>query len=86
MCSWGDFDYELFNFELERCDMEWPSTFKGHLNLKPLYARAYSTKQSIGLREAMRKLSMPFEGRQHRGIDDARNIAKVAQTILMLDE
>ncbi len=40
----------------------------------------------IGLREAMRKLSMPFDGRLHRGIDDARNIAAVAQTILMLDE
>ena len=40
----------------------------------------------IGLREAMRKLSMPFEGRLHRGIDDARNIATVAQTILMLDD
>jgi inhibitor of KinA sporulation pathway (predicted exonuclease) len=86
LCSWGTFDYEIFNYELNRCGMTWPLNFAGHLNLKELYAKAYSTKASIGLREAMRKLSMPFEGRLHRGIDDARNIARVAQTFLMLDE
>lgn len=63
-----------------------PSNFMGFMNLKELFARAYDTKDNIGLREAMRKLSMPFEGRLHRGIDDARNIAAVAQTILMLDD
>jgi len=86
LCSWGNFDYEIFNFELNRCETAWPQNFAGHINLKELYARAYSTKASIGLREAMRKLSMPFEGTLHRGIDDARNIARVAQTMLMIDE
>jgi len=85
LCSWGNFDYEIFNYELKRKAMEWPSGFSGHLNLKNLYAQAYSTNVSIGLREAMRKLNMPFEGRLHRGIDDARNIVRVAQTMLMLD-
>ena len=85
LCSWGAFDYEIFNFELDRKAMVWPPNFVGYMNLKDLYARAYSTKPSIGLRLAMRKLGMPFEGRLHRGIDDARNIARVAQTMLMLD-
>ena len=85
LASWGEFDFNIFNIELQRCGLVWPSQFHGHINLKSLYARAYSTKASIGLSDAMRKLSMSFEGRLHRGIDDARNIARVAQTILMLD-
>lgn len=85
LCSWGDFDYEIFILEGQRHDMSFPDNFAGHINLKELYARAYDTKPSIGLREAMRKLNMPFEGRLHRGIDDAWNIAKVAQTMLILD-
>jgi inhibitor of KinA sporulation pathway (predicted exonuclease) len=86
LCSWGAFDYDLFDYELNRHNEKWPTNLLGFINLKKLYARAYSTKSSIGLREAMSKLSMPFEGKLHRGIDDARNIARVAQTMLMLDE
>jgi inhibitor of KinA sporulation pathway (predicted exonuclease) len=85
LCSWGAFDNALFVHELERHAMKWPIEFSGHINLKELFASAYSTRSSIGLREAMRKLSMPFEGRLHRAIDDARNISRVAQTILVLD-
>jgi len=85
LCSWGDFDMELIDAECARHQCQLPSTMLGHINLKNLYSRAYGTKPSLGLKEAMRKLGMPFEGTMHRGIDDARNIAKVAQTILVLD-
>ncbi len=86
LCSWGAFDYDLFNYELSRHNGEWSANFVNYLNLKELYSRVYSTKASIGLNQAMRKLSMKFEGRLHRGIDDARNIARVAQAMLMVDE
>lgn len=86
LCAWGDFDAKMVNKECEQHGKTLPSNFMGFMNLKELFARAYDTKDNIGLREAMRKLSMPFEGRLHRGIDDARNIAAVAQTILMLDD
>ena len=86
LCAWGDFDAKMVKKECERHERSLPDNFMGFMNLKELFARAYDTKDNIGLREAMRKLSMPFEGRLHRGIDDARNIAAVAQTILMLDD
>ena len=41
---------------------------------------------NIDLRGGMRKLNFPFEDRLHRGIDDGRNLAAMAQTILMLVE
>ena len=86
LCAWGDFDAKMMKKECERHGIALPGNFMGFMNLKELFARAYDTKDNIGLREAMRKLSMPFEGRLHRGIDDARNISAVAQTILMLDD
>jgi inhibitor of KinA sporulation pathway (predicted exonuclease) len=85
MCSWGGFDNDLLMVELQRHKLDWPPEYRGHINLKHLFAKAYNVKPSIGLREAMRKLSMPFEGTLHRGIDDAKNISRVAQTMLMLD-
>ena len=42
--------------------MTWPANLSGYINLKELYSQAYSTKASIGLRQAMHKLMMPFEG------------------------
>jgi 3'-5' exoribonuclease 1 len=85
LCSWGMFDLEIFQVECERYRLDFPKSFAGHINLKELYARAYNTKPTIGLREAMQKRMLKFEGRLHRGIDDARNIARVAQPILILD-
>lgn len=85
LCSWGAFDFDLFEHELSRHGREWPDRFAGHINLKELYARAYSTQGDVGLREAMRKRQLSFEGTPHRGIDDAKNAARVAQTILSLD-
>lgn len=34
------------------------------------------------MKEALRFMSLPLEGRHHRGIDDARNIARLAVWIL----
>jgi inhibitor of KinA sporulation pathway (predicted exonuclease) len=34
------------------------------------------------MKEALRFMSLPLEGRHHRGIDDARNIARPAMWIL----
>jgi inhibitor of KinA sporulation pathway (predicted exonuclease) len=81
LCSWGDFDYQLFCHELKRCSMEWPEAFLGHINLKKVYADVYNTRQ-LGLRGALQKQGMSFEGAHHRGIDDARNIVRIAKIIL----
>ena len=86
LCSWGNFDMELIELECKRHSMSLPKNFMYHINLKDLYARAYSTKASIGFKQVLRKLDMEFEGTMHRGLDDARNIARVAENLLVLDK
>jgi inhibitor of KinA sporulation pathway (predicted exonuclease) len=86
LCSWGAFDDELFGAELDRHDLIWPDRFRGHVNLKKLHAHAYSLSSELGLQQALQKHGLSFEGEPHRGIDDARNISKIAQMILVLDD
>jgi inhibitor of KinA sporulation pathway (predicted exonuclease) len=38
--------------------------------------------EPCGMKGALRRMGIPLDGRHHRGIDDARNIAKLAQIIL----
>ncbi len=85
LCSWGKFDNDLFKIENKRINAAFPKNFKGHINLKELYSKAFNAKPSIGLMEALHKRNMTFQGKHHRGIDDARNIARIAQMILVLD-
>ena len=85
LCSWGKFDFDLFVLENKRVNIGFPENFMGHINLKELYARAFNTKPNIGLKKALQKQSMVFHGNPHRGIDDARNTARIAQMILVLD-
>jgi inhibitor of KinA sporulation pathway (predicted exonuclease) len=52
--------------------VELPSAFATHINLKQVFDDQRREKP----------MGMALEGRHHRGIDDARNIAKLAQRIL----
>jgi inhibitor of KinA sporulation pathway (predicted exonuclease) len=38
-------------------------------------------KKRLGLAAALRHLGMGFEGSHHRGLDDARNIARIVRRI-----
>jgi 3'-5' exoribonuclease 1 len=82
LCSWGDFDFEMFNLENKRHKITFPPNFAGHLNLKLLFAECFNAKPGIGLKAAMKKLGITFHGTPHRGIDDARNTASIAEVIL----
>ena len=48
---------------------------------KTTVARALGRRKRFGLAEAVRRLGMEFEGSHHRGIDDARNIARVVRRV-----
>jgi len=86
LCSWGKFDYDIILIECDRHGLEMPDNMIEHINLKELFCKVYDTKSSTGLRQAMNKLKLTFEGVHHRGIDDARNTAKIAQQVLILDD
>jgi inhibitor of KinA sporulation pathway (predicted exonuclease) len=81
-CSWGDYDR---NQVLQDCGFHrvaYPFR-SGHLNLKAEFSRALDRKKKLGIVEAVRFLGMEFEGSHHRGLDDARNIARIVRRVCM---
>ena len=81
LCSWGDYDVHQFRADCERHGVEFPASFERHLNLKRVFADVMGTRDR-GMADALRLLGLPLRGTHHRGIDDARNIAEIAQVVL----
>lgn len=79
-CSWGFYD----KYQLEKDCLRYNinSRFiKNHISLKhqfPIIEKAHKLPlKGIGMSKALNLLNIPLEGRHHRGIDDAVNIAKI---------
>jgi inhibitor of KinA sporulation pathway (predicted exonuclease) len=80
-CSWGDYDKKQFIQDSEYHGVPYP--FSGnHRNLKMEFSSAHGRKKRYGLGQAIRKIGLEFEGTAHRGIDDARNIARIYRHML----
>lgn len=73
-CSWGEYDRNQFELDAARHRTALPFRER-HLNLKWMF-------RGKGVGDAFRRLGLAFEGTQHRGIDDARNIARLLPWIL----
>ena len=81
LCSWGGYDLNQFRLDCRRHSIALPASFERHVNLKKEFARVLNVKL-CGMSKALRIMNLSHEGTHHRGIDDARNIAKLAQIIL----
>ncbi|WP_282086669.1 3'-5' exonuclease [Aquimarina algiphila] len=81
LCSWGFYDKKQFqkDCELHNLDTDW---LQNHVSLKHQYADIKNLKKPIGMGGALKKENLTLEGTHHRGIDDARNIAKIFQANL----
>lgn len=80
-CSWGDYDRKQFGRDCEHHGVAYPFD-SGHLNLKDAYAGKHGLRSGRGLGGVLEAEGIPFEGRPHRGIDDARNIARLLPLIV----
>jgi inhibitor of KinA sporulation pathway (predicted exonuclease) len=80
-CSWGDYDRRQFERDSEYHGVVYPFAAR-HLNLKDAYARKRGLRRGRGLSGVLEAEGIRFEGRPHRGIDDARNIAKLLPLIV----
>ena len=58
-----------------------PVTFEQHINLKKAFA-GWKNIRPCGMSKALELMRLPLVGQYHRAIDDARNIAKLAQLVL----
>lgn len=79
-CSWGDYDRHQFLQDCSYHQIAWPFR-SGHINLKAAFAKSLGLTKKAGVSSALRHLELTFEGKSHRGLDDARNIARIVQRV-----
>jgi inhibitor of KinA sporulation pathway (predicted exonuclease) len=75
-CSWGDYDRVQFGRDARRHRAALPFGDR-HLNLKARFSEALGEGRAYGMAGALRRVGLALEGTHHRGIDDARNIARL---------
>lgn len=78
--SWGAYDRTQFirDCALHNVDYDLPP----HLNLKNALSQRQGWRKRHGMARALKMCGIPLEGQHHRGIDDARNIARLLPWIL----
>jgi inhibitor of KinA sporulation pathway (predicted exonuclease) len=79
-CSWGDYDRNQFMQDCEYHGLEYPFG-SGHLNLKAEFSRTIGRRKKLGIAGAARHLGLDFQGSHHRGLDDARNVARIVRRV-----
>ena len=79
-CSWGRYD----RIQLERdCALHGiPNNMPEHFNLKTAFTEKQGLNKKLGMAQALKLCGLPLEGAHHRGIDDARNIARMLPWIV----
>ena len=80
LCSWGAYDWNQLRRDGERHRQRLP--FRRHLNLKARFSEKLQTGKRFGMRAALRRVGLRLTGTHHRGIDDARNIARLLPWVL----
>lgn len=79
--SFGAYDIKQFQRQCAEAGIGYPFG-PSHLNVKTLFALKQKLGREDGMAGALERLSIPLEGTHHRGIDDAKNIAKILYWIL----
>ncbi|MCC3426177.1 MAG: exonuclease domain-containing protein [Microcoleus sp. PH2017_01_SCD_O_A] len=79
--SWGDYDRKQFKKDSNFHQLPFPIACP-HINLKQLFSETQGLPKRYGMEKALELAALPLEGTHHRGIDDARNIAKLLPYIL----
>ncbi len=76
LCSWGFYDKKQFEQDcrLHQLPSDW---LKNHISIKHQYAEFNNLRKPVGMKYALKLENIPLEGTHHRGIDDAKNIAKI---------
>lgn len=80
-CSWGDYDRRQFEQDAKFHKVALPFGEK-HLNVKKQFSTALGEETRYGMAGALRRVGLQLEGTHHRGIDDARNIARLLPWVL----
>ncbi|SFJ17301.1 3'-5' exonuclease [Thermoflavimicrobium dichotomicum] len=80
-CSWGYYDRRQFHSVCSRLKVPYPFSDQ-HISLKHAHRDFYHLKRKMGMKAALKYHGLSLDGTHHRGIDDARNIAKIVNQML----
>lgn len=81
-CSWGAYDTKQIRRDCAFWGIDPPWPWNDSVNLKRLFARQKGNIRECGIPAALSILKMPpMTGMHHRGIDDARNIARILPSL-----
>lgn len=75
-CSWGNYDKTQLARDAQRHGIASPLG-PDHLNIKQAFADRRGLRKGTGTYEALALIGLTPDGTHHRGIDDARNIARL---------
>ncbi|NWI64497.1 ERI2 exoribonuclease, partial [Todus mexicanus] len=80
--TWTDWDLGVcLQYECKRKQLRKPDIFNSWIDLKATY-RAFYNRKPQGLSGALQDLGIAFAGREHSGLDDSRNTARLAWRLI----
>lgn len=75
--SYGNYDLNMLQNQARRFYADYPMS-DDHINVKTLFGELHPTiRKSVGMSRALGELGFTLEGTHHRGVDDAKNIARI---------
>ncbi|MHA7058690.1 exonuclease domain-containing protein [Aquimarina sp. M1] len=74
--SYGQYDLNMMKSQCGFREIEYPLS-QNHINVKELFNKTKGLRKKVGMKGALCILDIPLEGTHHRGVDDAKNIAKI---------
>ena len=80
LCSWGQYDLNQLHQDCALHNIDFPAHFARHINVKAAWA-AWKGVKPRGLVRVLKMTGMEMEGRHHRGMDDARDIARIVMSM-----
>lgn len=75
--SWGNYDLNQLIQDCRFHQIPFFINVASHRNLKEEFSKFLGVSKRYGMSKALTKVGLKLEGRHHRGIDDARNIARI---------
>ncbi|XP_009570990.1 PREDICTED: ERI1 exoribonuclease 2, partial [Fulmarus glacialis] len=80
--TWTDWDLGVcLQYECKRKQLRKPDILNSWIDLKATY-RVFYNRKPKGLNGALQDLGMAFAGREHSGLDDSRNTARLAWRLI----
>ncbi|XP_076004118.1 ERI1 exoribonuclease 2 [Genypterus blacodes] len=80
--TWSDWDLGVcLQYECKRKQLHKPDVLNSWIDLRSTYRMFYNRKPK-GLNGALQDLGIQFSGREHSGLDDARNTAQLAARMM----